>query len=54
MTKKLAALALLIVFAVTAAFAQVPFLGGLERSLGTPLRRAQTEWKPVFTSGGVA
>lgn len=29
MTKKLAALALLIVLAVTAAFAQVPFLGGL-------------------------
>ena len=28
--------------------------GGLERSLGTPLGRAQTEWKPVFTAGGVA
>jgi hypothetical protein len=27
--------------------------GGLERRLGTPLGRIQTEWKPAFTAGGV-
>ena len=44
MTKKLAALALLIVLAVTAAFGQVPFLGGLPvfdaTNFGNAIKRA--------------